>query len=654
VTPHSPSHAPLVFWTWGDDAIENPRQIKVALEAMHEAGVRGFLVMLKETRYTLLDARVIRTISQVSQWSKKRGMAFWLHMDPRQASRQLIRETGERLQFLLTETVGGGRPVTPLNDPHFEIEFDWSGLKATPWLQEGAIMVEPVRLERAYLFQAIDGRIHPKSIHDITAYTQISNNIALQKTSVFGEIHLPDDEAWYVCAFPKFNTNLYDYAGRESNDALSIFVENLFDGLTHLDGVAWAEGGPPAMVPPAFLPVSLSIFNAFHSEKGYDLRDKLYTLAFETADRAHLQVRYDYYDFLNRTLLIARRDFHRNMHSFFPGVAVGAHHQRLPAVSDAQRNAGASDPWRNMSTTAAGFNLIEHVNGNWPSALLARLIGLKSITARGTRPVYSSLPWRHLSAEQYRMTLNWTTVLGLEASPLLHHSGQLTDDEAQSVAALVSHHRSLKENRPPSRPLADTAVVFPFETLITSDLSTANDRVGRFAHWITALLTAGHQIDVISSVQFKQARLEKKGLAINRSHYKSLILPFPNVLSESLIAMLSGLHQAQFPVYYLGNAPQWRLSGQPIDLPEFPLAKTPEALQSLGLIPALTTPKHVIATLFQTADGLEVRAATLCTGIKVKDEMKILGQTVDVEIGDEVLFIDIADKMGQSEAEERC
>lgn len=639
--PHIPSHAPLVFWTWGDDAIENPRQIKVALEALHESGVQGFLVMLKETRYTLLDARVIRTISQVSQWSKKRGMAFWLHMDPRHASRKLIANTDERLEFLLTETANGGKPVTPLTHPHFEIEFDWSNTLPTPWLQEGAIQVEPVGLERAYLFQAVDGRIHPQSIHDITSYTQMSSNMVLKKSSVFAELHLPDDEAWYVCAFPKFSSNLYDYAGRKSNDALSIFVENLFDGLTHLDGVAWAEGGPPAMVPPGLLPASPSILNAFQSEKGYDLRNKLYALAFETADQAHLQIRYDYYDFLNRTLLIARRDFHRNMHSFFPGVAVGAHHQRLPAISSAQRNAGAVDPWRNMTKAAAAFTLISAINGDWQISLLARLISMKSIAAHGHRPVYCSLPWETLPLEQTQLILSWMILLGLEASPLLHHSGQLTRNERETVSQLTAHHDRLKKQRQPSRSLADTIVVYPYETLVTCDRTSANDYICKFSHWITTLLKEGHQIDIISSFNLKQARLEKKGLAINNGHYKAMLWPFPNVLSESMIAMLSALQQKNFPVYFLGNGPGRRLSGSKADPPLFPVAQTPQELEALGLTPQLLPPKDLIATLFQTAKGYEIRMAKLHNEALLAGRLKFMGREITFEGNEDVVFIDI-------------
>ncbi|MCK5145529.1 hypothetical protein KAR48_02175 [bacterium] len=624
---------PMVFWTWGDEAIENPRKIKIALEALHEAGVKGFLVMLKNTRYTLFDRRVIRAVSQVSQWSKKRGLSFWIHMDPRHASRKFIQDTGENLQYILFSQATGMKPVTPLIDPHFEIEFKWPPISETAWLQEAAISVQPVSLERAFIFQTIDGKIAVDTINDITAHTNMTSNMAKRTTLVFGEMHLPEDETWYVCAFPKFDTNLYDYAGRESNDSMSVFIEDLFDGCTHLDGIAWAEGGPPAMVPQAFLPVSLSIFNSFKSEMGYSLQSKLYALVFECSNNEHLSIRHDYFNFLNKLLLTARHDFYRNLHSFFPGVQLGAHHQRIPSVLANQRNSGCIDPWRNMQHMQAGFCLIEATNGSIHRHLLARLIALKSMAAQGQRYTYCSLDWDSLDDKDRTLLVDWMLVLGLEISPQLHHSGEISDQKQSAILSLINRQKKHNSNTLSPYPITDTAMIYPFETLITADQAIANDTISHFAHWSVDLMLAGIQIDIFSSTQLSDARLIKGMLHLCGRQYRQLVFPYPSVLDDKTISMLHHLHSQSFPIFFMGCNMQYNLKGQSIDVLDIPVEDSANELVKRGLKPLLISPPNTIAALYETETNWAAVVAPLKSDIAVEGEIQFGSHKITIPRG---------------------
>ena len=87
----------FVFWPWGDQEIDNPKILRRQLLDIHAHGFVGALATLKSSRYEFIDRKVLRAVSQASQWAKKRHLSFWFQTDPRQASR-----VGQCLGFDLT------------------------------------------------------------------------------------------------------------------------------------------------------------------------------------------------------------------------------------------------------------------------------------------------------------------------------------------------------------------------------------------------------------------------------------------------------------------------------------------------------------------------------------------------------------------------
>ena len=104
-----------------------------------------------------------------------------------------------------------------------------------------------------------------KSVTDITHIARFYANMDEGFVEVFGEVSVPVDEKWWVVSFPKFDTNLTDFAGRASKDELNSFVEALFDASTYLDGITWDEAGYCGQV--GRFPVSLSLYNSFICHK---------------------------------------------------------------------------------------------------------------------------------------------------------------------------------------------------------------------------------------------------------------------------------------------------------------------------------------------------------------------------------------------------
>ena len=86
----------FIVWRWGDDEIENPIGLRNQLDDIQSKGFSGVFVTLRGTRYELIDRKVIRAVTQVSQWAKKRGLSFWLQADPRQVIRDVHQLLGRR------------------------------------------------------------------------------------------------------------------------------------------------------------------------------------------------------------------------------------------------------------------------------------------------------------------------------------------------------------------------------------------------------------------------------------------------------------------------------------------------------------------------------------------------------------------------------
>ena len=343
------------LWKWENREIENPKIAKAKLIKICSQGFAGVLVDIGGTRYELTDWKVLQTVAQVSQWAKKRNIAFWFHTDPRQASRTLISKTGERTQNLIVtrkfrdQLNKKNLNITRVVGNHFELRYEYPHVYHSSFVQEKSLCFEPAGLEKVFLFQMTNKTILKDTIRDITSVSHFFTNISEGYTEVFGDVNVPDNEEWWVIAFPKFDTNLYDYAGRKSNDLLYEFIENLFDACANIDGTTWGRGGTGYLVEGGRFPVSLSLYNSFLAEYGYDLRKVLYGLVLNVDDKSHIRIRNNYYSLLMDIVFGAQQDFFRAIHSFFSHLNIGVHctsdFPRKPADSLLQGNL---DPWRSL------------------------------------------------------------------------------------------------------------------------------------------------------------------------------------------------------------------------------------------------------------------------------------------------------------------
>jgi hypothetical protein len=609
----------FAIWKWRDQEIENPSLLRKQLLEMYSRGFSGVLVSFGPARYEFLDRRVIRAVAQAGQWAKKRHLAFWFQADPRQASRAFISRTGERTENLLVarspkDGLNPNKPnIVRVVDHRFELRYEIPRVHSSR-IREVSVHFEPSGLERAFIFQMEKGVIQKDTIQDITPACQFFTNLAQGYAEVFGEIRIPEGGEWWSIAFPKFYTNLYDFAGRQSNDLLLPFIEDLFDACTQLDGITWSDGEVGYIADLGRFPVSLSLYNSFKIEYGYDLRDVLYGLILPLDDGSHARIRCDYYNLLMSTVFGAQRDFYQMIHSFFNGLAVGIHHTWH---YDTQRTnelvRGSIDPWQGLEQVSSTFidvaetkMRIDQSNGILSTLIITKSLGIYS----DTQNAYINLTEANLTKKEL---VYWVDMISLYSVQYLatfdneieREDKQQTknDEKTANTVDFEKLNRRIHDIRKITRfkfPEANVALIYPTETIAAIGTKGAEKIIQSISSLVSKLTLEGIQLDVISSAFLKKGRISDNKFHIQTRSYDWIIFPYPEVLHPEVLEIILKLDKCSFPVFLGGCKPRITSTGKPIhhDLPVSfdPKDKDLSSLLGEGIKPVFVGPKNGLAT----------------------------------------------------------
>lgn len=617
----------FIVWRWGDDEIENPMGLRNQLDEIQSKGFSGVFVTLRGTRYELIDRKVIRAVTQVSQWAKKRGLSFWLQADPRQASRALITKTGERLQCLILHKNLKRQPVkkpniTRIKNNQFELHFAYPRIQYARNLQEISLHLEPIGLEKAFAFRKKGNVIIESSVRDITAETRTFFNMVNDTIEVFGEVRVPEDESWWVMAFPKLNTNMFDYAGRESKDLFHLLIEDFFDAGAYLDGVTWDEIGLNEDIDQ--FPVSDSMYNCFLLEFGYDLRDALFALVMETDQALHIQVRCDYYAFLMDMAFEAQYEFLQMLHSFFGVTEMGlANNWDLQNRKSSRFICGNIDPWYGIRAGNIGLTEIDGAdlsNGNFGN-FISRLVITKSLGAFSMSQKAYSILWKNKYRRNELMysidlmslfSIRWM-VHAFGKNTLVdkfnkYRSAYPADNTWEDFDELNWKIDLIERITQYRFPQTNVALIFPVETIMVSSLDESKRMIQNIFKLITRLTIAGIQIDVISPIILEKSYFSYDGLSIGSRKYDALIFPYPEVLSQNLVKLISNISRSKFPLLLGGKLPKYTTTGKQIPF-DFKLNFDPESndlspFYEYGIQPMIQLPENSLGTLINTPEGL--------------------------------------------------
>jgi hypothetical protein len=600
-------------WIWGDEEIEDPKRLKSQLLSIHQAGYSAVLATLGNTRYEIIDRRVTRAVVQASQWARRRHILFWFQADPRKASRSLITKTGEKTQnlFVLKNLHDGFQTpnlnLAKIEACRFNIRCAYRHDRSVPEMQEGALSFEPSGLERAFCFKLKDGVVLNQTVRDISNETRFYANIREGYVEIFGTVSVTDADDWRVMAFPRFDTNLVDYAGRESNDVLYGLIEDLFDAGAYLNGVTWDRGGYCSE--PGRLPVSLSLYNSFIADYGYDLRDRLVALVLPMDNGSHMSVRQNYYSLLMDAVCGAYHEFQRTVHGFFEGVETGIFYEwECGKSASPVCRQECMDPWRNLALSTSGMSVLcvpKSRRITPDSDALARLALAKSLG------VFSSgkSAFVRIRASQWdKQTIEyWSDATALYSVRCMVDAYSETETQPTPDWNLFAKaNEALKRIEDVTGflfPEADTLLVYPYETWITADPGERKGFSDRLHRFIGRLILHGIQLDVISSVFLRSGMLSPDGFQIGYRSYRAVIYPYPEVLHPDEAEILSILKNQDFPIALGGSTSRMTpsvSSHSNFDLQEFdPESEDLSWLAPAGIRPLFQSPCEALGSMIQ-------------------------------------------------------
>ncbi|NQT26477.1 hypothetical protein HQ585_14080 [candidate division KSB1 bacterium] len=618
----------FLVWFWRDDEIDQPRLIREQLDTIQSRGFSGVLITLCGSRYEIIDPKVIHAVAQASQWAKSRKMMVWLQADPRRASRSLIAETDERTQYLILppghsdhSPVESG-VIVPAENGQFNLQFPFPALYPYTCIQEQAVRFDPAGLERAFVFQMRDGVILQNTVIDITPATRFHADMNTQTVEIFGEVGVPEEENWFVTAFVRFETNLYDYAGRESNDLLRHFVESLFDSAAYIDGITWDTIGYPGGK--WDFPVSLSIYHGFASEFGYDLRDVLHALIFNVDTGLHLQVRQDYNHFLMESILDAQRDLYALFHSYF-----GTIENALPMSMLSEQNEGSTcctvnaNSWPVIRQVTSAMTHLDWdcENIQVSDQILTNLALLRTQGVfSGHQKAYGQLTRPGNDIDNVRFYTDLMAVfsirLMLQTTPCILQDINFSEDNdkfipfGEKIIKLNKRRMQLLQLTGFRFPDADLAVILPVETLMTESHESATNILNGFYQFVANLIRAGFAIDIITASAVNDAKLLKDGLRLQHRIYRGVVIPYPEIVPSHLLDLITAMDRQNFPFWIGGCSPETTTDGKPIsqkfDLRFDPLSNDLGLFDLKNDMSRLILPNHGLGSWLHSGGGFQI------------------------------------------------
>ena len=620
----------IFIWRWSDTEIDHPNLLRYQLKSVEANGFSGVLAVLHQSRYELMDSKVIRAVAQVSQWARHRHLAFWIQADPRQTSRSLIAKTHERMHLWLTSDSPGQLPLCAANlgritNNTYSLRYHIPKSVAAPYIQERAITYQPLHLDRVFVFQMENNTVLVDTVKDMTQTARFFANMEEGFIEIFGEVSIPEQQTWYAAAFPRLETNLYDYHGRKSNDHLRHYIEELFDASSYIDGFVWGEAN--SLCHQGQFPVSDSMLNGFIAEYRYDIRDKLYALILDTDNKSHIRIRYDYHRFIMDAVFQAQKDFYSFAHSFLGDVRIGLNHPWQEGCSPGRMTFNHVDPWRALPAQHMGLTEIiwKTDTPEDRANLLAQLAITRSLAGFSRDGIsFTRLPYKSSSDTDLKHHLDLLSLNSIRwIDDMIQSEFSATDEYACEnhlrLGKQVNRRFQMIAEFTNFQPVeSDVAVVYPVESLMTENTVKSESLMMKIHCLIGELVAAGIQLDVINSDLLINAKVRGKSLRIGNRTYKALILPHLQVLDSHVLSVLLGLRHIGFPLFFGGAIPKYLTDGKPVYEKfdkSFDLGKNQVKPMIAAGLPSFSLPGNVLGAVIQKPYN---KLLLLCPGIAGK------------------------------------
>ena len=482
-------------------------------------------------------------------------------------------------------------------------------------LNEVAIEYHPRGIARAYAVQLNPKTGIPAKIRDITSSSRFFYNARARYVEAFGDVPGLAGEGWRVLVFFRAETSHVDYSNPAHIRRYLKMLDTLQGEGCTADGIMWDEAGYTCTY--GTLPCTPAILKRYRRMAGKDLFADLWQLALPASKGRHTPVRYRYYASVQQTLNDANAVTMKHIHRLWGSQTESGIHDtwHFESADMCDMNHGSLDLWQAMKSKSGGFvdlggiDQLRSPDAPWYAHLAALNVICASLGKMSTgRFAYNNL-WTvgDDNGEGWQSTvmnccadamaifgLRWMAhaygpvgTIGEERSFL--GSPELPGYPRHSTwphfpewnKRLSAHLAAVEQKLPESQVL----VVFPIETLYALAGPPADAIAAEIFRLVLALLDAHYQVDVHASSLFPEGRWEGDEFVLGCSRYRSIIFPFPHVISQDVLALM---RKGAKKVFCMGGLPHQLATGRTCSPNAFRTgAAIASTLDWLGTLPAL-------------------------------------------------------------------
>jgi hypothetical protein len=657
-----------MFWTWQDDAIENPDVLLKQLAELKAAGFDGLFVMPRATRYQIFDDEMIAAVKLASEACRREGIEFIWGPDPRFGAHHIIAKTGYGAEILLTgldflgKVPPAGNKLPPdrallneckVENGRFSLRYNYPQKRDVHMLTEVGLWLNPIGVDKVFAYQRKDGKVVASSVRDISGQHHFFINRSLYYVEVFGKPDLPPGE-WWVIAFPRFASNLYAFDAPEHEAEMMKLLDRYQAEGIRFDGFWWDEPGYYLQF--GHYAISERIYRDFQAKYGYDLKERLYALLLTLDDESQMRVRDDYFQLVMDYVFGAEERMWREGEKRFGPLRMGIH-QNWHTIPDNMYH-GSADYWRGLAAVDAGYTDAGSFERYFKSSLAGKYEQTSFMILATSLARYSKTGQAYFNQwgvnYDEAVPVYWNDLMALFSNQWIQHSYGTTKGIGAGrdfgpgfpnhptwslLPKLIEKTRRVHAITGYQLPVADVAVICPLATMMVGREPENDDIMSKVNRLVGAMPAAGVQVDFISDNWLGDAVLENGLLKLGRHSYKAVVLPCARVLTAKEFSVIQKLVAAKFPVHVVDQAPELTLDGERVSL-SLPVAFKIEAdaTDLVSAIARLNLPSPVTALpgAYVTAipagnDDLLVSVMPVTPGAMVSGEILCRGQTVLVE-----------------------
>jgi hypothetical protein len=575
-----------ISWNFYGEDIRDYSRIETSLAKAARSGFRGIQVQLRDYRYQIDQSEVIEAMRHARSVAHRLGLQFWLHLDLRDAVASfLTQHPGLRQRVLVPVEAALGEDeyrlsldhslVTSDHKQHCSYDFEAIERVFAFRVEKKVQVAEEIacRLfaDTGYInWQDRRGQLE---VIDSSSVVDITNSVTpfpdKRVLSLSGRWRQPAPGDWRVIAFARLCMNTFDYSTTEATLFQRHLVDLYREALgSDLDALFCDEPGHPCayhyLTPRNGYFVGNQFYATFESSRGYDLRDRLYALIYDTSDGRAGKVRFDYYTSWANAIYRFQKDLKEHARSRFgSGVQVGIHCTASEwSAGDLQK--GTLDYWKMVETTTAGYADGKHHDryNAFFHVTLAKSLAKLSDSKNGYAQTWDLFP--SASSEDY-----WSNVAatyGVRWSPLgweerysayaasAGATGAM-EERSRNTARINAKMARLDDLTGGTVAESNLLAVFPLETIIRLGNEEANN-LRRVCHLLAYHLQSAHyQTDFVSPEVLARGKVADGKLLIGGRRYDAVVYPFPGCLPRSAFDRLKQLYSGGGKLLLYGCPP---------------------------------------------------------------------------------------------------